>query len=222
MAADQIEEVPMTGLSRRRVLGVLAAGASVVGSGPVRAASCLLTPDQATGPFYPVAFGESDADLTRVAGASARAQGEVIEVAGTVFGRGCRRLAGTTIELWQANAAGRYDHPRDAGNANPLDAGFQGSARLVTDAAGAYRFVTIKPGAYPASGSWWRPPHIHVRVIPPDGRAFVTQMYFAGEELNEADRLYGAIPESLRDRVTVAFNARADGVAAGRFDIVLG
>ena len=71
----------MTGLSRRRVVGVLAASAAVVGSGPVRAASCLLTPDQATGPFYPAAFGESDADLTRVAGASARAQGETIEVA---------------------------------------------------------------------------------------------------------------------------------------------
>ncbi|HEX9646979.1 MAG TPA: protocatechuate 3,4-dioxygenase [Alphaproteobacteria bacterium] len=212
----------MTRLSRRRLIGALAAGGALAGAAPVRAASCLLTPDQATGPFYPVAFGESDADLTRVAGASLRAEGKVIEVTGAVLGADCRPLAGAVIELWQANAAGRYAHPREAGNARALDPGFQGAARLTAGADGAYRLVTIKPGAYPATGSWWRPPHIHFRVVAPDGHAFVTQMYFAGEELNEADRLYGSIPVELRDRVTVAFDARADGVAAGQFDIVLG
>jgi protocatechuate 3,4-dioxygenase beta subunit len=209
-------------LARRRIIAGLAAGAAVLAAGTAARASCLLTPRQPEGPFYPVAIGEADWDLTRVSGAAGRAEGSVIEVTGRIFGAGCRPLPGCVIELWQANRHGRYDHPGDRQQQRRLDPGFQGYARLVADSDGAYRFVTIKPGAYPASSLWMRPPHIHFRLHAPGHRPLTTQMYFAGDPLNERDRLLAQVPPDRRAALQVAFDrTTAHGLPAGAFDMTL-
>ena len=105
-------------------------------------------------------------------------------------------VGGTVVEMWQANAAGRYIHPNDDDHA-PVDANFYGAARVVTDQSGAVEIRTLKPGAYPVpdSNHWWRPPHIHFSVW---GKVWlsrlVTQVFFPGEPLNPQDRILGAIP----------------------------
>lgn len=203
----------VTRATRRGVLAGLAAG---LAASPARAL-CVLTPAGPAGPFYPSELDESDWDLTRVGGG--RAEGRVIEVAGRVLDAGCRPLAGAVLEVWQANAAGRYAHPRDRANPRPLDAHFRGRARLDAGEDGSYRFVTIMPGAYPASDDWWRPPHIHFRVVTRE-RELITQMYFAGEALNERDRIYRGLAADERERVTIDFSPR-DRVPAGRFDLVV-
>ncbi len=209
-------------LPRQRIVAGLAAGTAVLAAGTTARAACALTPRQPEGPFYPVAIDEADWDLTRVAGVAGRAEGTVIEVTGRVFGAGCGPLAGCVIELWQANRHGRYDHPGDRQRQRRLDPGFQGYARLVADADGAYRFVTVMPGAYPASSSWMRPPHIHFRLHAPGHRPLTTQMYFAGEPLNERDRLLAQVPPDRRPALQVAFDRRtAAGVPSGVFDMTL-
>ncbi|MDP6951802.1 MAG: protocatechuate 3,4-dioxygenase, partial [Alphaproteobacteria bacterium] len=167
---------------RRALMGGMAA-AAVIGNPAARAASCLVTPDGPEGPFYPPSFAEADLDMTRIAGSERRADGTVIEVIGRVIDDRCQPIANAEVDVWQANAVGRYSHPRDSSNPRPLDAGFQGQARLRTDADGAYRYLTIVPGAYPVSSSWWRPPHIHYRVSQGGQIALTTQLYFAGEDL---------------------------------------
>jgi protocatechuate 3,4-dioxygenase beta subunit len=209
-------------LPRRRLLAGVAAGAAVLAAGTAARAACALTPRQPEGPFYPVAIGEADWDLTLVSGATGRAEGTVIEVTGRVFGAGCRPLPGCVIELWQANRHGRYDHPGDRQRERPLDPNFQGYARLAADVDGAYRLVTIVPGAYPASPVWMRPPHIHFRLQAPGHRILTTQMYFAGDPLNERDRLLASVPPDRRAALQVAFDRRtADGIQSGTFDMTL-
>ena len=146
------------------------------------------TPDQILGPFYPIMKPlDQDADLTIINGRTGRAKGQVIHLMGRVLNTRGNPVEGARVEIWQANAQGRYTHPDDS-NPAPLDPNFQGYGVQVTDREGRYRFKTIKPGAYPAAGgSWSRAPHVHFDVT---GRAnqFVTQMYFAGESLNDTDR----------------------------------
>jgi protocatechuate 3,4-dioxygenase beta subunit len=113
-------------------------------------------------------------------------------------------VGASVVEIWQANAAGRYIHPNDDDHA-PVDANFHGAARLATDAAGTLALRTVKPGAYPVptNDGWWRPPHIHFSVF---GRVWlsrlVTQMYFPGEPLNGQDRILNAVPDvEARERL---------------------
>lgn len=107
-------------------------------------------------------------------------------------------VGGTMVEMWQANAAGRYIHPNDDDHA-PVDPNFYGAARVLTDESGAVEIRTIKPGAYPVphSDHWWRPPHIHFSVW---GKVWlsrlVTQMFFPGEPLNAEDRILNAVPSA--------------------------
>jgi protocatechuate 3,4-dioxygenase beta subunit len=125
------------------------------------------------------------------------AQGQLIHVGGQVLDEDGRPVAGAVIELWQANAAGRYAHPIDTRDA-PLDANFIGNGRTRTDAEGRYGFFTIKPGAYPVpdSGRWWRPPHIHLSVLGPAClMRLVTQMYFQDDPLNAIDRILNCVPD---------------------------
>ena len=153
--------------------------------------------------------------------------GERIIVAGRVTDDGARPIAGTMIELWQANAAGRYHHEVDQHDA-PLDPSFHGVGRVFTDADGRYRFVTIKPGAYPWGNhtNAWRPNHIHFSLFGASwGSRLVTQMYFPGDPLLELDPVFQSIPDAAaRAQLVSAFDLALTepNTALGyRFDIVL-
>ena len=176
---------PRNEISRRRLLE-LGGAIAVLGAAQAAAAELLRrTPAQTSGPFYPLQIPlDHDADLTLIEGHSQRATGQVVHVMGRVRNAIGEPVAGARIEIWQANARGRYTHPRDS-NPAPLDPHFEGYASLITDEQGRYRFKTIKPGAYPAGRSV-RPPHIHFDVT---GRKdkLVTQMYFPGEARNADD-----------------------------------
>jgi len=178
------------GISRRDVLGmaVAAGGLAVFGGGRTASAQApRRTPDQILGPFYPVARPlNQSADLTTIPGKPGRAAGQVIHVMGRVVNLQGQPVQGARVEIWQGNTHGRYTHPSDH-NPAPLDPNFEGSAVLTTDAQGRYRIKTIKPGAYPAGPGRMRPPHIHFDVTGKSNR-LVTQMYFAGEPLNDKDR----------------------------------
>jgi protocatechuate 3,4-dioxygenase beta subunit len=145
------------------------------------------TPSEILGPFYPVMRTvEVTADLTTTPGKPGRASGQVIHLMGRVLNVQGQPVAGARVELWQANAQGRYRHPSDT-NPAPLDPVFEGFGVQITDAEGRYRFKTIKPGPYPAAAGM-RAPHLHFDVTGRVNRV-ITQMYFPGEPLNEGDFL---------------------------------
>jgi protocatechuate 3,4-dioxygenase, beta subunit len=166
-----------------------------------------------------------DADLT--ARHDGEPIGERIIVTGLVLDSGGRPVPGTLIEIWQANAAGRYAHSIDEHPA-PLDANFAGAGRCMTDSAGRYRFVTIKPGAYPWLNhlNAWRPAHIHFSLF---GRAFtqrlITQMYFPGDPLFVQDPIFNSVPDpKARQRMVARFDlevTQPDWALGYTWDIVL-
>jgi protocatechuate 3,4-dioxygenase beta subunit len=161
-----------------------------------------ITPPQILGPFYPVAERPDLApDLVCPAGSTAAAGGQLLYVKGQVLTCAGEPVAHARVEIWQANAAGKYRHPSDA-NPAPLDPNFKGFAQLTTDAAGRYAFRTIKPGGYPTAEGERRPPHIHFSV---DGRLdrLVTQLYFAGEAENQTDRWLNSLAQPERLIVTL-------------------
>jgi len=124
------------------------------------------------------------------------------------------------MDIWQANAAGKYRHPSDA-NPAPLDPNFNGFARLTTDACGRYSFRTIKPGGYPTAEGDVRPPHIHFDVAGRFDR-LVTQLYFAGEAANQTDRWLNAAPHPERLIVTLQqLPSHETRALTAHFDIVL-
>lgn len=150
------------------------------------------TPDQTEGPFYPVlAQKDKDFDLTHIEGKTGLAKGEQIFIQGTVVDTNGNPIEDATVDIWQANAAGRYNHPHDS-NPAPKDENFQGWAIVPSGRDGAFRFKTIIPGAYPVSNSWSRPPHIHFKVSKRGYLELTTQMYFPGHELNDRDRILNA------------------------------
>jgi protocatechuate 3,4-dioxygenase beta subunit len=188
----RIEEVTMATrrFSRRQILGIAVGASGLALSGRLAAFAVALTPPpgEILGPFYPVIKRvDQGADLTVIAGKPGRAAGEVIHVMGRVLNVEGQPVRGARLELWQANAHGRYAHASDK-NPAPLDPNFEGFAVQTSDAEGRYRFKTIKPGAYPATGNWMRPPHLHFDVSGKVNR-LVTQMYFPGESLNDTDLL---------------------------------
>ena len=179
------------GVSRRHVLGMAVAVGGLAMSGGFSAAwaqALKRTPGEILGPFYPVLKRvDQGADLTTIAGKPGRAAGQVIHVMGRVVNVQGQPVQGARVELWQATTHGRYTHPSDT-NPAPLDPNFEGFAVQNTDAEGRYRFKSIKPGAYPATPNWMRPPHLHFDVTGKINRV-VTQMYFPGEPLNDKDLL---------------------------------
>lgn len=167
-----------------------------------------------------------DADLTRVPGAAGEAIGQRIYVTGRVLEEEGRPVANALVEVWQANAAGRYFHKADQHEA-PLDPNFTGGGRCMTNARGEYRFTTIHPGAYPWRNhpNAWRPAHIHFSLF---GTAFisrlVTQMYFPGDPLLPLDPVLGGVPEEGRPLLVARYDhdVTEPGIALGyQFDIVL-
>lgn len=176
-------------LSRReifRMSAVLGAASLVSTRFAVGQAAAHRTPEQILGPFYPLKGLDQNADLTRVAGRSARAEGQILNVMGRVLNLKGEPVRSAKVEIWQANAHGRYTHPSDT-NPAPLDPNFEGSAVLTTDQDGRYRFKTVKPAGYPAGPNRMRPAHIHFQVSGRQDR-LVTQMYFEGDPYNETDR----------------------------------
>ena len=184
------------------------------------------TLSELTGPMYPYGRMEpSDSDLTRQHGGEPL--GERIIVQGRVLDEDGRPIPQTLVEVWQANAAGRYAHRVDDHPA-PLDPNFSGAGRTVTDDEGRYRFVTIRPGAYPWRNhpNAWRPAHIHFSLF---GTGFlsrlITQMYFPGDPLMPIDPVLNSIPNaSARQRLVSKFdiNVTEPEWALGfTFDIVL-
>lgn len=170
-------------------------------------------------------IGETDNDLTRQY--PEEPQGQRIIVAGRVVDEDARPVSGALIEIWQANAAGRYRHANDDHGA-PLDPHFTGAGRTVTDAGGRYEFITIKPGAYPwlNHDNAWRPAHIHFSVFGSSFRTrLVTQMYFPDDPLFPYDPILQSIhDERARQRLVSRFNLELTrpGLALGfSFDIVV-
>ena len=176
-------------LGRREILKMSAvlAGSGALFSTKLAAAEAALlrTPGQILGPFYPLAELSQNSDLTWVPGRSGRAEGPVLNVMGQVLNLSGEPVRTAKVEVWQANAHGRYTHPSDP-NPAPLDPNFEGAAILTTDSEGRYRFKTIKPAAYPAGPNMMRPAHIHFQVTGRQDR-LVTQMYFEGDPYNARD-----------------------------------
>jgi protocatechuate 3,4-dioxygenase, beta subunit len=193
-----------------------------------------------SGPRFPSSHHQATADLTRFAGAAAPpAIGQRILVAGRVTDERGQPVSGAMIEVWQANAAGRYHPPAeeqdvllfpalDAALHAPLDPHFRGAGRVFTDDDGAYRFLTIKPGAYPCleRPGTWRPSHLHVSIAGPVWAArLVTQLYFEGDPLLAQDPFYQALgDEEARRRLVatlVALHDAPEHALGYRFDVVL-
>ena len=166
------------------------------------------TISEVTGPLFgysDVAPGE--ADLT--AQHDGEPIGERMIVSGRILDENARPVSEALVEIWQANAAGRYRHPTDNHDA-PLDPNFTGCGRVVTDAEGRYQFKTIKPGAYPWRNHYnaWRPAHIHLSIF---GHGFmqrlITQFYFPGDPLLGYDPMYASVPdERARSRLVAQFD----------------
>jgi protocatechuate 3,4-dioxygenase beta subunit len=180
------------------------------------------TPAQTEGPFYPIKSQlDTDADLVVVKGARSSAKGKIIFVQGVVTDQHCRPVKGALVEIWQACESGRYNHPSDP-NTAPLDPNFQYWGKAVTDANGNYRFRTIIPGAYPADTDWVRPPHIHFKISCKGYLELITQMYFAGETLNQLDKILQRLPKAEQDKVVIQLESATDVPApVAHFDIVL-
>jgi protocatechuate 3,4-dioxygenase beta subunit len=184
------------------------------------------TLSETTGPvFGHVAVSDTDMDLTRQH--AGEPIGERIIVTGRVLDEDGRPVPHTLVEIWQANATGRYVHVRDQHPA-PLDPNFTGAGRALTDADGRYRFVTIKPGAYPWRNHYnaWRPAHIHFSLFGPSFLSrVITQMYFPGDPLFRYDPIFQSITDKrARDRLVSRFDIDATEdhwALAYQFDIVL-
>ncbi len=184
------------------------------------------TLSELTGPVYGhETVRAGDNDLTTMH--KGEPLGERIIVHGHVPDEDGRGVPNTLLEIWQANACGRYVHVRDQHPA-PLDPNFTGAGRTQSDASGYYKFVSIKPGAYPWGNhhNAWRPAHIHFSVF---GHSFVsrlvTQMYFPGDPLFEFDPIFNSVPDAkARMRMVSGFdleNTQPEWALCYRFNIVL-
>jgi protocatechuate 3,4-dioxygenase, beta subunit len=167
-----------------------------------------LTLSELTGPGSAVsAVTPEDADLTRNAGTGGEAIGQRIIVTGRVLDERGTPVPNTLIEIWQANAAGRYIHRNDQWP-GPLDPHFLGIGRCLTGADGVYRFLTIRPGAYPWLNhpNAWRPAHIHFSLFGPSWVSrLITQMYFPDDPLHALDPIFNAVPEPARLRLIASY-----------------
>jgi len=178
------------------------------------------------GPAYSARV-KADADLTTNAGGGGAAIGQRSIVTGRVLDENGRGVANTVVEIWQADASGRYAHPRETEFPAPRDPHFTGRGLCVTDASGVYRFTTIKPGPYPWGNhpNAWRPSHIHFSVLGPAlVTRLVTQMYFQDDPLLSLDPIFHAVPEAARPRLVARYDhaLSVQNWALGyRFDIVL-
>jgi protocatechuate 3,4-dioxygenase, beta subunit len=193
----------------RRAL-IVAASASLLPLHPTLAAALIATPSQTEGPFYPTALpADTDNDLVQVRGQAAQAMGTVLHLQGRVLDLNGRPVEGALVEIWQCDAQGIYDHPRQPGRER-RDSAFQGYGRMMA-ADGRYSFRTLRPVAYPG-----RTPHIHVKVATAGGGLLTSQFYIAGEPANERDGIFRAAARDLRQRERIEMRlAPAPGLETG-------
>lgn len=207
------------GLAALTTTALVPGGAWTLIGQALAATELIATPAQTEGPFYPTDWGgDADNDLVRVAGEAAQAQGQITHILGRVLDTSGNPIPGAAIEIWQCDSTGICRHPRDTHWFGKRDAGFQGRGRATADPRGAYTFRSIV--AYPG-----RTPHIHFAITAPGRAPLITQMYVAGEVLNERDGILNAIRDARqRDSVIVRLQP-GDGLEAralvGTFDIVL-
>lgn len=224
-AAETIATRSLVDLDRRRLAALpLLAGLACLpvslraqGAAVAATAKALtLTPSQTEGPFYPLVVPrDADADLLRH-GALDYRLGQPTALTGRVLDLEGRPMRGASVEIWQCDHAGHYDHPGDGGRIDPA---FQGFGRSAVDAEGAYRFRTIRPVAYGG-----RTPHIHVKVKLGRRELLTTQLYVAGEPLNTRDFLWRRLAEDARAAITVPFNLPANasqGMMQAQFNLVV-
>ena len=177
------------------------------------------TPKEMEGPYYPlVALKDKDFDLTNIKGQDGVAKGEIVFIEGRVLDTNGKPIENATVDLWQANAAGKYRHPHDANKA-PLDPNFQGWAIIQSGKDGAFRFKTIMPGTYPVSDEWTRPPHIHFKVSKKGYIEIITQMYFPDQKLNMPDLLFKK--KSKKEQALMIASNVKDKLDTLKYDIVL-
>jgi protocatechuate 3,4-dioxygenase beta subunit len=186
------------------------------------------TLSEITGPLFgPEAVQPGDADLTRNAGTDGEAMGERVIIVGRVLDEDERPVPNTLIEIWLANAAGRYQHEVDQHRA-PLDPHFVGAGRCMTNEKGEYRFLTVKPGPYPWLNhpNAWRPSHIHLSLFGPSFvTRLVTQFFFPGDPLIPMDPILNSVPtKSGRQRLIASYAhevTEPEWALGYRFDVVL-
>lgn len=212
-------------LSRRQINKKMGIAACLGLVTPALAFGKAVTPAQVEGPFHPITpQTDTDMDLTLVEGHTESAQGEQILVRGRVLDTRGQPLKNALVDVWQANALGRYSHPKDR-NTAPLDPNFQGWGLIRTDANGHYGFKTIKPGAYPlsvADKEGWRCRHIHFKVSRPGSRELITQMYFHGDPLIADDQQVAKVPEELQHLLIVkSVTDEQSGLPLFSFDLTL-
>lgn len=208
--ADEHMKVNRQTCTRRSFLelGLLAGVMTVCSPESLAQTGTPTTPSTILGPYYPVIRPvERDTDLTRLRGHRSRAKGQIVHVAGRILNQHGEPLRGARVELWQANAAGRYNHRSDP-NPAPLDPDFQGYGVQLADREGRFRFTTIKPGPYPFDGGT-RAPHLHFQVTGEAERR-VTQMFFAGEVLNAQDQVLQSVPRRRESMVAQLLAAPPD------------
>jgi protocatechuate 3,4-dioxygenase, alpha subunit len=182
------------------------------------AAKLVPTPSQTVGPFFHLALDRPAwADL-----AAGHPQGERIVVAGRMTDGDGAPVADACLEIWQANAAGRFAHPDDNRADKPLDPRFRGFGRVSTDAEGGFRLMTIRPGPVPGRGNNLQAPHLAVAIFARGLlKQLFTRIYFADEALNSADPVLSSIDDATRRRTLIASREDAGGTPSYRFDIVL-
>lgn len=214
----------MTNKSRRQLLklGVLSGIATTVACGSnIRNMLQISTPPEVAGPFYPTNDQQDkDFDLTRIDGREGVADGQHIIILGHITDIDNNPITDVTIDIWQANARGRYNHPLDP-SPQPLDLNFQGWAVISSGENGSFRFKTVMPGAYPATENWIRPPHIHFKISKPGYPTLITQMYFPGEKLNKTDLLLRHKKPLERPLMIAKHVSNEEEIAVYEYNIVL-
>lgn len=217
----------MQKISRRKLiklslLGSIASALGVsVSSSFGKVLAMMPTPDETEGPFYPVKDQkDKDTDLTQIEGHTSVAQGQHIVISGQVQDITGHPVENATLDIWQADANGRYRHPLDANPAS-LDKNFQGWAIIHSDESGLFRFKTVLPGAYPASKTWTRPPHIHLKISKPGYRTLTTQMYFPNQELNKTDLLLNHKSAAEQSAMTARQIGQQGNLIIYEYNIVL-
>jgi protocatechuate 3,4-dioxygenase beta subunit len=215
-------------MNRRSILKKSLLGLGAVTTFKATASSlleaCGATPAQTEGPFYPIKDQvDKDWDLTQVIGKTEGALGEIHILKGIVQDGSCKPISNAVVEIWQACETGKYNHPGDPTKAK-LDPNFQYWGRVITNAKGEYMFKTIKPGAYNATATWIRPPHIHMKVQLRGFEELTTQIYWEGDQYNRGDRILQNLRSEDRNKIIIKFNEVKDAGKVyyeGHFPITL-